>query len=134
MKKVNFDYLKDRMEKATSRIVRRNQCSAYTRALLIEAILHSQTNHIIMSLELSKDHLDEIQEIIYKVLWKKKNNEDAYVDGRHQIAKERTHAPIRVGGLNMRRTRIKAEFLYFDSGIRHIRKFYDEEAPRMKHH
>ena len=60
-----------------------------------------------------------------------KNNENAYVDGRHQIAKERTHAPIRVGGLNMRRTRIKAEFLYFDSGIRHIRKFYDEEAPRM---
>ena len=31
----------------------------------------------------------------------------------------------------MRRTKIKAECLYFDSGIRHIRKFYDEEAPRM---
>ena len=71
MEKVNFDYLKGRMEKATSRIVRRNQSSAYTRALLIEAIPHSQTNHIIMSLELSKDHLDEIQEIIYKALWKK---------------------------------------------------------------
>ena len=41
MEKANFDYLKDRMEKATSRIVRRNQCSAYTRALLIEAILEA---------------------------------------------------------------------------------------------
>ena len=51
-----------------------------------------------------------------------KNNEDAYVEGRHKIDKERTHAPIRVGGLNMRRTKIKAECLYFDSGIRHIRK------------
>ena len=48
-----------------------------------------------------------------------------------KLPKERTHAPIRVGGLNMRRTKIKAECLYFDSGIRHIRKFYDEEAPRM---
>ena len=131
MEKVNFDYLKGRMEKATNRIVRRNQCSVYTRALLIEAILHSQTNHIIMSLNLTKEHLNEIQETIYKALWKKKNNEDAYIEGRHQIAKERTHAPIRVGGLNMRRTKIKAECLYFDSGIRHLRKFYDEEAPRM---
>ena len=131
MEKVNFDYLIGRMEKATNRIVKRNQCSVYTRALLIEAILHSQTNHIIMSLKLSKSHLEEIQEIIYKALWKKKNNEDAYVEGRHQIAKERTHAPIRVGGLNMRKTRIKAECLYFDSGIRHIRKFYDEESPKM---
>ena len=131
MEKVNFDYLIGRMEKATNRIVRRNQCSVYTRALIIEAILQSQTNHIIMSLNLTKDHLNEIQEIIYKALWKKKNNEDAYMEGRHQIAKERTHAPIRVGGLNMRRTKIKAECLYFDSGIRHLRKFYDEEAPRM---
>lgn len=32
---------------------------------------------------------------------------DAYVEGRHQIAEERTHAPIRVGGLNMRKTKIK---------------------------
>ena len=131
MEKVNFDYLIDRMKKATTRIVRRNQCSVYTRALLIEAILHSQTNHIIMSLKLSNDQLEKLQEIIYKALWKKKNNEDAYVEGRHQIAKERTHAPIRVGGLNMRRTKVKAECLYFDSGIRHLRKFYDEEAPKM---
>ena len=84
-----------------------------------------------MSLKLSKSHLEEIQEIIYKALWKKKNNEDAYMEGRHKIAKERTYAPIRVGGLKMRRTKIKAECLYFDSGIRHIRKLYNEEAPRM---
>ena len=71
MEKVNFDYLKGRMEKATNRKVKRNQCSVYTRALLIEAILHCQTNHIIMSLNLTKDHLNEIQEIIYKALWKK---------------------------------------------------------------
>ena len=89
MEKVNFDYLIGRMEKATNRIVKRNQCSVYTRALLIEAILHSQTNHIIMSLKLSKSHLEEIQEIIYKALWKKKNNEDAYVEGRHKIAKRK---------------------------------------------
>ena len=43
---------------------------------------------------------NEIQEIIYKALWNKKNNDDAYVEGRHQIAEERTHALIRVGGLN----------------------------------
>ena len=131
MKKINFDYLIGRMEKATNRIVKRNQCFVYTRALLIEAILHSQTNHIIMSLNLTKDHINEIQEIIYKALWKKNNNEDVHIEGRHQIVKERTHAPIRVGGLNMRRTKIKAECLYFDSGIRHLRKFYEEEAPRM---
>jgi hypothetical protein len=71
MEKVNFDYLKGRMEKATNRKVKRNQCSVYTRALLIEAILHCQTNHIIMSLNFTKDHLNEIQEIIYKALWKK---------------------------------------------------------------
>ena len=81
MEKVNFDYLIGRMEKATNRIVRRNQCSVYTRALLIEAILHSQTNHIIMSLNLTKDHLNEIQETIYKALWKKNNNEDAVEAG-----------------------------------------------------
>ena len=43
---------------------------------------------------------NEIQEIIYKALWNKKNNDDVYVEGRHQIAEERTHALIRVGGLN----------------------------------
>ena len=48
MEKVNFDYLVARMEKATSRIVKSNQCSTYTRALLIKVIFHSQTNHIIM--------------------------------------------------------------------------------------
>ena len=34
----------------------------------------------------------------------KKNNDDASVEGRHQVAKERMHALIRVGsrGLNMR--------------------------------
>jgi len=72
MEKVNFDYLIGRTKKATNRIVKRNQCSVYTRALLIEAILHSQTNHIIMSLKLSKSHLEEIQEIIYNALLKKR--------------------------------------------------------------
>ena len=61
----------------------------------------------------------------------KKNNDYGYVEGRHQIAQERTHAPVRVEGLNIRRTKIKAECLYFDSGIGHLRKFYDKEAPRM---
>ena len=57
-----------------------------------------------------KEHLDQVQEFIYKALWKNKNNDDAYVEGRHQIAKERTHALIRVGGgLIMRRTKINAE-------------------------
>ena len=112
MEKVNFDYLVARMEKATSRIVKSNQCSTYTRALLIKVILHIQTNHTSMSVKMSKEHLDEIQEIIYKALWEKKNNDDAYVEGRHQITKERTHALIRVGGLIIRRTKIKAECLY----------------------
>ena len=111
MENVNFDYLVARMEKATSRIVKSNQCSTYTRALLIKVILHIQTNHTSMSVKMSKEHLDEIQEIIYKALWEKKNNDDAYVE-RHQITKERTHALIRVGGLIIRRTKIKAECLY----------------------
>ena len=57
-----------------------------------------------MSLKLSKEHLDKIQENVYKAIWEKKNNADASVEGRHQIAKERTHVLIRVGsrGLNMK--------------------------------
>ena len=57
-----------------------------------------------MSLKLSKEHLDKIQENVYKAIWEKKNNADASVEGRHLIDKERTHALIRVGsrGLNMR--------------------------------
>ena len=52
--------------------------------------------------------------IIIDYLILQSDNEDAYVEDRHQIAKERTqrtHSPITVGGLDMRRTSIKAECL-----------------------
>ena len=39
------------------------------------------------------------------------------IEGRHLVAKNRTRAPITVGGLNMRDTTLKAKFLYADSGV-----------------
>ena len=72
--------------------------------------------------------------IIIDYLILQSDNEDAYVEDRHQIAKEKTqstHFPITVGGLDMRRVSIKAECLHFDSEIKHLRKFYHEEAPRV---
>ena len=64
-------------------------------------------------------------------LWKKKNNKDVMIEGQHKIARSRLHGPIRVGGLNMRSTKEKAECLYLDSGIRHFQRYCDGEAPRL---
>ena len=64
-------------------------------------------------------------------LWKKKNREDITIAGRHMIARNRTKATIKVGGLNMRDTILKAEGLYADSGIKHLRKYFDGNAPRI---
>ena len=65
--------------------------------------------------------------IIIDYLILQSDNEDAYVEDRHQ----NTHFPITVGGLDMKRVSIKAECLHFDSEIKHLRKFYHEEAPRV---
>jgi len=59
---------------------------------------------------LDKEQIKEIQKLIYKALWRGKNSVDA-MEGRHKISKERTHAPVRVGGLTMRIRKIKASIL-----------------------
>ena len=84
-----------------------------------------------MAIQLSPEHLNGIQKIINKSLWKKKNSKDLMVEGRHLVAKNRTRAPITVGGLNMRDTTLKAEYLYADSGVRHLQRYYDGNAPRF---
>ena len=53
------------------------------------------------------------------------------IEGRHKISKARTHALTTAGGLNMRSTQIKADCLYADSGIRHLRRYLDGKAPAM---
>ena len=60
---------------------------------------------------LDKEQIEEIQKLIYKALWRERNSVDAIMEGRHKISKERTHTPVRVGGLTMRITKIKASIL-----------------------
>ena len=105
--------------------------STYTRALLAESILHSQANHTLMAIQLSPVHLNGIQKIINKSIRKKKNSEDLMIEGRHLAAKNRTRAPITVGGLNMRVLTLKSEYLYTESGVRHLRRYYNGNAPRL---
>ena len=97
--------------------------STYTRALLAESILHSQ-----MSIQLSPESLSNIQKTLNKALWKKKNSDDMMIEARHLIAKNRTRAP---GGLNLRVTILKAECLYGDSRIQHLRRYYDGAASKI---
>ena len=67
----NYNYLTPRLENAKSRITRRNG-NTCTRALLNEEILHSQANHVLMSIMLDEEQIEEIQKLIYKALWRKK--------------------------------------------------------------
>ena len=129
LEEVNVEYLIPRLEETTKRVSLRNH-STYTRAMLIESILHSQANHIMMAVKLNKDNTKKIQKIIHDALWIVKNQDDARIEGRKKIAKTRTHGPIHAGGLNMRPTELKAKCLYTDSGTRHLRKYFDEEHPQ----
>ena len=62
----------------------------------------------------------------------KKNSEDITIPGRHMIALNRTKAPVKVGDLKIRGTILKAEcLLYANSGIRHLRRYFDGNAPRI---
>ena len=61
----------------------------------------------------------------------KKNSEDMMIEGRHQIAKNRTIEPIKVVGLNMRDTILKAECLYAGPGVWHLLRYYDGTPPRI---
>ena len=74
------------------RVMFRNH-SIYTRALLAESILHSQMNHNLITIQLSPKRLVNIQKIMNKTLWRKKNSEDMMIEGRHLIAKNRTKTP-----------------------------------------
>ena len=130
IEQANYEYIQSKLKDSMKRVTTRNH-STYTRALLTQSILHSQANHILMATKLNRNQLADTQKIIYETLWKKKNHEDAMIEGRHKIAKARTHAPIMAGGLNMRNTQIKAECLYADSGVRHLRRYLDGEAPAM---
>ena len=129
LEEANVEYLLPRLEETTKRVSLRNH-STYTRALLIESILHSQANHILMAVKLNNDNTKRIQKIIHDALWIVKNQDDARIEGRKKIAKTRTHAPIHAGGLNMRPTELKIKCLYTDSGTRHFRKYFDEEHPQ----
>ena len=96
------------------RVMFRNH-SIYTRALLAESILHSQMNHNLITIQLSPKRLVNIQKIMNKMLWRK----------------NRTRGPIKVEGLNMRDTILKAECLHADSGVRHLRRYYEETALKL---
>ena len=50
---------------------------------------------------------------------------------RHKISKEGTDAPVRVGGLIMKNTTIKPS-IYYDSGVRHKRKYYSNEPKTLE--
>ena len=50
---------------------------------------------------------------------------------RHKISKEGTDAPVRVGGLIMKNTTIKPS-IYYDSGVRHKRKYYSDEPETLE--
>ena len=85
-----------------------------------------------MATTLSQESLRSIQKIMNKILWMKKNSEDITIPGRHMIALNRTKAPVKVGDLKIRGTILKAEcLLYANSGIRHLRRYFDGNAPRI---
>ena len=65
MEQANYEFLQPRLEAAVKRVTLRNH-STYTRALLVESIVHSQANHTLMAIQLSLEHLNGIQKIINK--------------------------------------------------------------------
>ena len=112
--RLTYDALIPKVEKAVNLFINAaSHADLLHRSMLIRSLINSQLLHIFRVYPPSKQQLSKLDSLVRSAMWSKKFEGTPY--GRVKVARDRVHAPINKGGLDLALPSVSALHAFYGS-------------------